>query len=609
MSSDANPQYAGQPGGPPPQYQQQPQYGPPAQYQQPNPYVEQGAPQGPPGQPPYVPPGGYVPVPQGPPPPGRGNTGKVALAAILSVVLVAAAAAVVLFKFVFVEGPDPAESFPSTASMYTEVNLDPSFDQTPKLLEHLSKFDDLDYDSTDDLLADLLEESGLENVDAEEDLTSWLGNRHGMAMWEHDGQPYAVASLASTDAGAAEDGMAKLRAAAGVEEDQLAYVVEDDHVLLVAGETGAADALTAAQSEAGDAPLSASSSYEDARSWLDGDQLVVYWVDMDAVAAMGESLGEDFAMPYLDLYSGQLIAGFSAFDEGFELNYRLFGSETEAWTGNEDLIADMGALPASDFAATAYIPENIGDLTEEGLGLYEDFYGVDEYATEESTGATEPVDPTPLTDAEYAEYLELQTGYFGGTLTAEEETRYNELDSRYWMYGTEDEPYDASDYSEEETDYGPDFAEIEESVGQLADLLAGSSLSAAGNFDAEQDVDPESLHLSGHLAEDRAQELQDLIDELAGGEALPEGVVVDGADITYTGSATSSDTLAEDARFADFAEAAPSESAIAVWVDLAAAAETYPDDFEGAEPLSAFAWAHGSVDGDGTGVLRLYLKD
>ncbi|MCD0446509.1 hypothetical protein LO763_23105 [Glycomyces sp. A-F 0318] len=599
MSSDANPQqYPGQPGGPPP-YQQQPQYGPPPQQPQygppqPNPYVEPGAPQGP-GQPPYVPPGGYVPVPP-PPPSNRGRGAKIALASILSVVLLAAAAVVVLFNFVLGKGPDPAESFPSSASMYMEVNLDPSLDQTPKLLEHLGKFEDLDYGSTDDMIADLLEEAGLEGVDAEKDLTSWLGNRHGMAMWEYEGSPYAVVSLASTDAGAAEDGMANLRASAGAEEDQLAYTVEDDHVLVVAGETGAADALAAAQSEAGDEPLSASGSYEEARSWLEGDQLVVYWVDVDALADLAEMMGEEDAEALRELYSGQLIAGLAAFDEGFELTYRLFG-DGEAWGGSQDLMATMGDLPAGDFAAAAYVPENIEELTGEWLDAAEGLYG-DEATAEPAGPAGEP-----LTDAEYTEYLDLQTGYYADTLTADEETRYLELDERYWMHGTEDDPYEYDDHS-----YGPDFAEIEETVGRFTDLMAGSSLSASGDFDADADVSEDSLHFAAHLAEDRAQELADLLAELAG-ESLPEGVEADGSELSYTGPGTASGALADDARFSDFAEAAPAETAAAVWVDLAAAAETYPEDFEGAEPLSAFAWAHGSQDGDGIGVLRLYLED
>lgn len=611
MSSDANPQpgppsdpayQPPAPQQPPPQDQQSPQ--PPYQPapQQPVPYVEPGAPyqQGAGGQPPYLPPGAYVPVP--PPPPRRGGGAKVAVAAILSVVLLAAVGAVVLFKFVLNRGPDPAESFPASASMYLEVNLDPSFDQTPKLLEHLSKFDDLDYDSTDDLLADLLEESGLEGVDAEEDLTSWLGNRHGLAMWEYDGQPYAVVSLASTDAGAAEDGLADLRAAAGAEEDQMAYTVEDDHVLMVVGEEGAADALDAAQSEAGSEPLSAAPGYEEARSWLDGDQLAVYWVDMDAVAELAALAGEEADM-FSQLYSGQLIAGFAAFDQGFELTYRLFGDEDDPWTGSEDLLAGMGELPAADVAATAYVPENIGDIAEEALGAYEDMYAGEDSAAEPAEPALEP-----LTEAEYAEYLELETGYYAGTLSPEDEARYLELDSRYWSAGTVEDPWVEDDY---EYDYGPSFEEIQAAVTEFTDLLAGSSLSFAGDFDADLGLDPESMLLSAHLAEDRAADLQALLEESMAedGGALPEGVTAEGAELSYTGGETASGTLAEDDRFSDFASAAPDRSAVAVWVDLAAAGDAFPDDFEGAQALSAFAWAHGSDGGDGTGVLRLYLTD
>ena len=601
MSSDANPQpYPGDAHQPPPPGA----YGPPQGAYQPQPYVEQGVPQQPVGgQPPYVPPGAYTPVPVPPSGAGRGRGPKIAVAAILSVVLLAAVGAVVLFKFVLVNGPDPAESFPASASMYMEVNLDPSFDQTPKLLEHLSKFDDLDYDDTDDMLADLLEESGLEGVDAEEDLSSWLGGRHGMAMWEHDDQPYAVISLASTDANAAEDGLAKIRAAAGVEEDQMAYTVEDDHVLMVVGETGAADALAAAESEAGDAPLSASATYEEARAWLDGDQLVTYWVDMDAVADLAEMTGDEDLAELPELYSGQMIAGLAAFDEGFELNYRLFGQE-DPWTGSEDLMASMSDMPASDFAAAAHVPENIGDYTADWLGLFEGSFfggGVDSAEAAEPSFAS-----TPLTDAEYTEYNELLAQYTAGTISAEDETRFWELDERYWRYGTEDDPIESDDYDD---DYGPDFAEIEAMVGQVTDLLAGSSLSFGGNFDSENEVDPESLHFSAHLAEDRAQELEDLINEWSEGQGVPEGAEVDGSEFSYNGSAVASGSLGDDSRFRDFADAAPDEAAIAMWVDLAAAGETFPEEFEGAEPLSAVAWAHGSDGGDGTGVVRLYLKD
>ncbi|RRR97574.1 hypothetical protein [Glycomyces terrestris] len=612
MSSDANPQqYPGPPSGPaygspgpqqPPPGAYQPQQSPPGAYQpqqspqgayQPVPYVEPGAPQA--GQPPYLPPGAYVPVP--PPQPRGGRGAKVAVAAILSVVLIAAVGAVVLFKFVLKGGPDPAESFPASAGMYLEVNLDPSLDQTPKLLEHLSKFEDLDYDSTDDLLTDLLEETGLEGVDAEEDLTSWIGNRHGLAMWTYQDQPYAVVSLASTDAGAAEDGLASIRAAAGATEDQMAYTVEDDHVLMVVGEQDAAAALEAARSEAGADPLSASADYDEARSWLDGDQLAVYWVDMDAVAELAEMTGEDADM-FSEFYSGQLIAGFSAFDQGFELSYRLFGDRDDPWTGSGDLLAGMGELPAADFAATVHVPEDIGELTEEWLGAYGLLYG-------EATA--EPAEPAldPLTAEEYAEYLELETGYYAGTLTPEEESRYFELENRYWTAGTEEDPW-VDDY-----DTGPTAEEIQAQVTEITDLLAGADLSVAGDFSADEGVNPESMLLSAHLAEDRAADLQALVEELVAeeGGALPEGVTADGAEISYTGGETASGTLAEDARFSDFAAAAPDQAAVAVWVDLAAAVETYPEDFDGGEPLSAFAWAHGSDGGDGTGVLRLYLTD
>jgi hypothetical protein len=602
MSSDATPQpYPGDPNQPPPGAYGPPPgaYGPPpGAYQppgapHPQPYVEAGAPQQPAGA--YLPPGAYTPVPVGPNKSGRGRGPKVAVAAILSVVLLAAVGAVVLFKFVLNQGPDPAESFPATASMYVELNLDPSFDQTPKLLEHLQKFEDLeDYDDTSELINGFVEESGIEGVDADEDINSWLGRRHGLATWEHDGQTYAVLSLASTDAGAAEDGMAQIRSAAGVEDDQFAYTVEDDHVLVVIGEAGAEDALAAAESEAADQPLATSDEYSEARAWLDEDQLLVHWIDMEAMGDLAEMTTGTESEAVQDLYSGHVIYGFSAFDQGFQLTYRMFGEADHLWTGTDGLVESMGELPASDVAVNAYVPENIDEITQGWLGFFEEFYGVDvDDAT--ATGV-------PLTDAEYAEYMELDAQYWADTLAAEDEARYWELDERYWNAGTEDDPYI------EET-YGPDLGEIESVLGDFTSLLAGATLSGGGNFDADEEIDFDSLHFAAHLAEDRAGELEDLITTWTEGEPLPEGYEVDGSELTYTGADTASGTLAEDDRFSDFASNTPAKCSVVAWVDLSAAAEEFPDDFEGVEPLSAFAWAHGAEDGDGTGVMRLYLKD
>jgi hypothetical protein len=594
MSSDATPQpYPGDPNQPPPGA-----YGPPPgayHPQQPQPYVEAGAPQQPPGA--YVPPGAYSPVPVPPNQTGRGRGPKVAVAAILSVVLLAAVGAVVLFKFVLNQGPDPAESFPATASMYVELNLDPSFDQTPKLIEHLQKFDDLaDYDDTGELIDAFIEESGIEGVDADEDINSWLGLRHGLATWEHDGQTYAVLSLASTDAEAAEDGMAQIRGAAGADEDQFAYTVEDDHVLAVIGETGAADALTAAQTEAADEPLATSDDYSEARAWLDDDQLLVNWIDMDAMGDLAELTTGAEADAVEDLYSGQVIYGLSAFDQGFQLTYRLFGDTEHPWTGSDGLMDTMSALPASDLAVSAYVPENIDEITSGWLGFFEEFYGVDaEATTVEPAGA-------PLTDAEYTEYLELQTQYYDGTITADDETRYLELDDRYWSAGTEDEPF-------VEESYGPDFDEIESVVDDFTGLLAGATLTGGANFIADEEIDPESLYLGALLSEDNADELKDVIDTWTEDKPLPEGFEADGSELTYTGSAVADGTLADDERFSDFAQHAPGECSAIAWVDLARAGEEFPEDFAGLEPLSALAWAHGAVDGDGTGVMRLYLKD
>lgn len=596
MSSFNHPQqYNFDPGpGAPPGGAQPPQYGPPLQqppYGQQPPYAQ--PPPGsyggqPPHQPPQPPPGGYLPTP--PPGPAPRRRGAIVIASLLSVVLVAAIGAFVFFKFVWTSGPDPAEHFPASASVYMEINFDPSFDQTPKLLSHLNKFDGIDFEDTDDMLAELLNEAGLEGVDADEHLNSWIGRRHGLAFWEHDGQPYGVVNLASTDADAAETGLAKIRESAGATEDEWAFKVSGDSVLMVLGEEGASDALAAAESEAENSPLAGSTGYDEARSWLEGDQLLVLWADVGSLADTAAAMGDDEFEAIEAFFSGHFVIGVSAFDDGFEAAYRAFGEQDDPWTGSKDLLANMGELPASDFAVTADIPENLAELTEEWI------------AELEGTDTEEPADGGPLTDAEYEEYMELMEREWDATdpLTPEEEARYEELGERYWIHGTEEYPWDDGGYGT-----GPDS--VISSATEFIELFSGAQLSLTGDFPATSydGMDTESIFFSILLAEDRAEDLDALITELTGGQGLPEGVEVDGSKLYYEGGNVAGGTLSEDSRFSDFADGAPDSAALAFWVDLRALTEY--EEFSQAEPLSAVAFAHGTEDGDGTGLLRLYI--
>lgn len=553
------------------------------------PYVEPGALPATGGQPPYQPPGGYAPTPT-PPPSPRGRA-TVLIASILSVALLAAAGAFVLLKFVWTSGPDPAERFPATASMYVELNLDPSFDQTPKLLEHLSKFEGIDYDSTDDLWAALLDETNLEGVEADRDLTSWLGRRHGLAMWEHDGRPYGVVNLASTDAGAAEAGLERIREASGDNEDEWAYSVGEDSVLMVFGDGDARSALDAARSEAENSPLSSAEDYERARTWLGGDQLLITWVDIDALAETGEALDEDDFAIVAETFSGHAIGGISAFDEGFEFTYRVFGAEAAAWAGSEDLLETMGDEAAADLVVRAEIPGDLTETAQEWIDRLEAESGSDAGASDAPAGG-------PLTDQEYAEYLELDERWWGDDLTEEEASRHESLEERYWHYGTEDEPWG---YDHED---GSDVGDVIGSGEALLDLLSGAVVTAGADFDAEAGIDPESLFVSAVLDGADADELASILEDATGDLS---GVETDGSTLSYRGSRVADGILAEDPRFGGFADAAPENTALAVWIDLSEI-HTFEDDLDEAEPLSAFTWAHGTVEGDGTGLARLYLK-
>lgn len=357
---------------------------------------------------------------------------------------------------------NPAERLPESVGSYFEVNLDPSFDQTPKLVSLINKFDlDETFEGIEDVITELLDQLDLDDVDVSEDLESWIGTRFALSEWYGDDIPYYVLALASTDDEAAEAGLAKLLDASDVE---FGYVVDDELAVVVIDLLGEGDAQERADevaAEGREAPLASSSEFVEALEWLDGDQLVIGWgnivaqdVSMDAFM-QDELLGlgpftDMMFEAYEDMYSGinemwgdAMIMGIRASDEGLDLTYKAFGGTTGP--GNANWIEQLGDSPDSQVAALVTLPDNLEDLFGPFVDMFAGGFagqpidGLDEF----NRGLWEY--DLAMTEDELAEYDDLY-GRWDADHLAEGDPEFDrlvELEDQFWLFGLQSDYDDA----------------------------------------------------------------------------------------------------------------------------------------------------------------------
>ena len=360
----------GPPSGPPPSGP--PPSGPPPSGPPPSGPPPSGPP--PSGPPPeMLGPGWGSPVP--PRPTGRSGRrtgllvggGVVALAAI-------GTGAVFGYQAFFATGSQPAEALPDSTIAYLGVDLDPSGSQKLEALQTLQKFpalrDELDLDTDDDLrerALGLAQDFGAcTDVDFEDDVEPWLGNRIGVAAVDLGEQaPTPVAVVEVTDADAADDGLEQLRECGtdgvlgdlGGDSDVIGWSIEGDWAVLARTDALAQEVTDAAQ----DAPLSDDDTYQ---RWTDaaGDPGI-------ASAYLAPGLGR----AALDGFGGlaetdEAAEGFLRDFEGAALTLRFAdeGLELEAATGS-------GGLP-EELRTTSTGPDLVeglpdGTAVAAGIGL------------------------------------------------------------------------------------------------------------------------------------------------------------------------------------------------------------------------------------------------
>ena len=175
--------------------------------------------------------------------PGNDNRKRlIAVGAIVAGGAVVAGGAWAATSF-FATGAQPAEALPASTVAYASVDLDPSGGQKIEAIRTLRKFpaftDEMDLQADDDLRERLFEEvlksSACEGIDFADDVEPWLGSRAAMAAVDlGEDEPVPVGVIQVTDAGKAEDGVAKLVETCGAETDGDAggWVVAGDWMIV-----------------------------------------------------------------------------------------------------------------------------------------------------------------------------------------------------------------------------------------------------------------------------------------------------------------------------------------------------------------------------------------
>ena len=212
----------------------------------------------------------------------------------------------------FATGSQPSEALPDSTIAYFSVDLDPSGGQKIEAIKTLRKFpaftDEIDLQADDDLRERFFEEvtkSGeCEGLDYAADVKPWLGSRAAMAGVDlGEDEPTAVGVVQVTDAGKAEDGVAKLietcggtaggGSADGGGDDVGGWVVEGDWMVLAETQEIAQQVVDAADGST----LAGDAAFEQWTGEAGDDGFMSFYVSkgaaqyLDDAAGMGAMLG------------------------------------------------------------------------------------------------------------------------------------------------------------------------------------------------------------------------------------------------------------------------------------------------------------------------------
>ncbi len=191
-------------------------------------------------------------------------------------------------------GPQPAEALPAGVDAYFRIDLDPSAGQKLAARELASRFPALE-DVADDLegdlkrvIYDIIAEQDPDfaaDVDFDEDLASWLGDRVGVGLILDDpGVPVALVAVQVTDGDAAAEALPRLFD----EEDVglVAYAFAGDYVVFAEDQATADQAVA----DAADESLADNELFTEVHGGLGDPGVASMWLGADLDELFGTTL-------------------------------------------------------------------------------------------------------------------------------------------------------------------------------------------------------------------------------------------------------------------------------------------------------------------------------
>lgn len=183
---------------------------------------------------------------------------------------------------------EPESRVPASVGAFARVDLNPGVGDQLKINNLVQKFPTNGKTATDLLTRIEQEASTSAGLDYNTDVKAWFGGRVGFAEWtDAAGKPVGLICLASKNDSAAGSALRKVQTSKGA--DTFGYVVSDGYALLAVGGTTAQADAVAAEAQANKSPLASSAAYKSAVRHLSGDNLIVGYVNLHAIASLATS--------------------------------------------------------------------------------------------------------------------------------------------------------------------------------------------------------------------------------------------------------------------------------------------------------------------------------
>lgn len=484
----------------------------------------------------------------------------------------------------FATGSQPAEALPASTIAYMSVDLDPAGGQKIEAIRTLRKFpaftDELDLETDDDLRERFFEEitsSGeCEGLDYAADIKPWLGSRAAVAAVDvGQEQPAAVGVVEVTDAGAAEEGVAKLIETCGTAGDESVggWVVEGDWLILAETDEIAADAASAA----GESSLAGDASFERWTGEAGDDGFMSFYVAKSA-AQYAEEFGG----------MGPMMGGMGALGampDAYSDEDPMAGAEEDVPDELQQIIDDFDGM-----AATVRFDDGAVEV-EYAVSNYQEEL-TEFMASEEGADIVSglPEDTVAAFGMGFKEgWAEAIVDYFKTTVPEETDA----ID-------------DGIAQMEEET--GLSFPEdIETLMGEGVAVAVGSGIDPDAIANGGPGEVPVGIKIKGDA--DEIQAVLDKLKEAAGPEAADymevtgaDGYAVLGLQEDFRTALESEAGLGDTEEFKQVIESAEAQSVLYVNFDadddwLVRVSGESPEISENLAPLSAFG-VSGWVDGD-----------